>query len=316
MRCKYQVYLNKRIKQEFAESISKSIEALNGVKAKRDTVEQGIKTEVSTRFQQDVLPSQIFDFIGMEDKITSKKKLKEEVFQSLEKFDASSRSVDVFNKELRTQLELHKAQTLKDAALQQKTAFLVDKMAENNVGYDQETHSLLFMRDATLGDLELANEHLYEMLTSTQKSPYSLLDSSDLAPFFTKSLKSDNFDGLAHLINYVEQNDISIHEWDITRFRSALNFYLNHSFDISKLLTFVRYYVAFGDSCLRNGSGVTDKDRFDEVFGELEQLVDVNALFTYLVERVGSKSFVDPLTKEDPMMNLVAFFSKPEIKGI
>lgn len=222
----------------------------------------------------------------------------------------------MFNKELRTQLSLHKSKTNLDAALKEKTGFLVRKMAENNVAYDQETHSLLFMRDSILGDLELANEHLYKMLTSTQKSPYSLLSAADLTPFYTKSLKTDNFDGLAHLINYVEQNDISIHEWDITRFRSALNFYLNHSFDISKLLTFVRYYVAFGDSCLRNGSGVTDKDRFDEVFGELEQLVDVNALFTYLVDRVGSKSFVDPLTKEDPMMNLVAFFTKPEIKGI
>jgi len=78
----------------------------------------------------------------------------------------------------------------------------------------------------------------------------------------------------------------------------------------------VRYYVAFGESCLKNGSGVTDKDRFDEVFGDLEQLVDINALFTYLVDRVGCKQFVDPLTKEDPMLNLVSFFSKPEIKAI
>lgn len=252
----------------------------------------------------------------MEDKISSKKKLKEEVFKSLEKFDGSSRSVDVFNRELRTQIELHKSNTLKDADLKKKTSFLVGKMAENGVVHDQETHSLLFMRDSILGDLEHANEHLYKMLTATQKSPYSLLDASDLTAFYSKSLKTDNFDGLAHLINYVEQNNISIHEWDITRFRSAVNFYLNHSFDISKLLTFVRYYVAFGDSCLRNGSGVTDKDRFDEVFGELEQLVDINALFTYLVDRVGSKSFIDPLTKEDPMMNLIAFFSKPEIKSI
>lgn len=143
-------------------------------------------------------------------------------------------------------------------------------MRKNGVAYDQETHSLLFMRDAILGELDQANEHLLKMLTSNNRSPFALLEASDLNIFYTKSLKNDNFDGLGHLINYIEQNDIQINEWDITRFRSAVNFYLNHSFDVSKLLTFVRYYVAFGDSCLKNGSGLTDKDRFDEVFGELE----------------------------------------------
>lgn len=50
LRCKYQVYVNRRMKQEFAESISKSIEALNGLKAKRDTVESNIKSDLNSRF--------------------------------------------------------------------------------------------------------------------------------------------------------------------------------------------------------------------------------------------------------------------------
>jgi len=121
----------------------------------------------------------------MEDKISSKKKLKEEVFRSLETFDASSKSVDVFNRELRTQIELRKSGTLIDDSLKKKTAFLEEKMTTNGVAYDQETHSLLFMRDSIVGDLEHANEHLYRMLTSSQKSPYSLLDASDLTDFYS-----------------------------------------------------------------------------------------------------------------------------------
>jgi hypothetical protein len=45
------------------------------------------------------------------------------------------------------------------------------------------------------------------------------------------------------------------------------------------------------------------------VFGELETLVDMNALFGYLVEKVGTKTFVDPVTREDPLNNLIEFFA-------
>ena len=46
--------------------------------------------------------------------------------------------------------------------------------------------------------------------------------------------------------------------------------------------------MRFADSKLQSSS------EFHDVFGELEALVDMNALFGYLVEKVGSKTFIDP----------------------
>jgi hypothetical protein len=36
-------------------------------------------------------------------------------------------------------------------------------------------------------------------------------------------------------------------------------------------------------------------------------------LFTYLVGKVGSKTFIDPLTKEEPILNLMKFFVQKEV---
>ena len=44
----------------------------------------------------------------------------------------------------------------------------------------------------------------------------------------------------------------------MSKFRSALDFYLNHSFDLNKILTFTRFYVASARSAL-NKIEVTDK---------------------------------------------------------
>ena len=76
------------------------------------------------------------------------------------------------------------------------------------------------------------------------------LKGSDLKNFFEASLRKDNFDGLAHLASYVERNHVSTKDWDIGKFRSALDFYLNHTFDLNKVLTFSRFYVQHANSRL------------------------------------------------------------------
>lgn len=65
--------------------------------------------------------------------------------------------------------------------------------------------------------------------------------------------------------------------------------------------------MRFADSKLQSSS------EFHDVFGELEALVDMNALFGYLVEKVGSKTFIDPQTKDDPIQNLMEFFAQKEV---
>lgn len=116
----------------------------------------------------------------------------------------------------------------------------------------------------------------------------SAINTDSLHKFFNESLEKDNFDGLGHLINYLETRNIDITEWDLSKFRSSLDFYLNHSFDVNKIFTFLRFYVRSASSNLNKNTS------FESVFGPLESVVDMPKLFKYLVHMVGNKTFVDP----------------------
>ena len=159
-------------------------------------------------------------------------------------------------------------------------------------------------------DLDQATINLKKLVDSRVVYSHSPVKVSDLNQFFEKSLAKDNFDGLAHLASYIERYQVDISKWEVSRFRSAIDFYLNHSFDINKILTFSRYYMMFAKSKLQSSG------EFQDVFGDLEALVDMNALFGYLVEKVGTKTFIDPQTKEDPIQNLMEFFAQKEIQDI
>ena len=52
------------------------------------------------------------------------------------------------------------------------------------------------------------------------------------------------------------------------------------------------------------------------MFGDLEGLVDINELFNHLVEKVGTKTFIDPKTKQDPIQNLINLFAQPDVQSI
>lgn len=151
----------------------------------------------------------------------------------------------------------------------------------------------------------------------------SMIAVSRLEEFFNESLSRDNFDGLAHLVSYLETNNIDISGWNLQRFRSALNFYLNHQFNMNKILTFVRFYVHHAKGAIdkENTSQSVQSDQellqqFDRVFGNLENLVDMNEVFSHLVEKVGSRKFIDPVTKEDPLVNLIDFYSRPDVQQL
>ena len=128
------------------------------------------------------------------------------------------------------------------------------------------------------------------------------------------------------MINYLETNSVDISQWDMTRFRSALDFYLNHSFNLNNVLTFSRYYVQHARSGLAqaHGRGVNFQDADaaslstiqQEVFGQLEGVVDIGALFNELVVRTGSQTFLDPISKKDPLADLVEFFSRDDVAAL
>ena len=126
-------------------------------------------------------------------------------------------------------------------------------MKKNGVRPDAQTSALLFSKNLHFNNIYQANLNLAEVLNSPHQY-FSLIKVNDLKTFFEQSLNRDNFDGLGHLANYIERNHIDISRWEIGRFRSALDFYLNHTFDINKILTFTRFYIHYANCALNRGN--------------------------------------------------------------
>jgi hypothetical protein len=233
-----------------------------------------------------------------------------EVAASITKFDPKSKCVDNFNDELRVLV----SQQRHGQDKQSEMNFVLKQMKQNGVKPNDVTNALLFSRAVHGGDIKDGNILL--------KKGVAALDQSDLQAFFDKSVRNDNFDGLGHLINYVEANSISTAGWDINKFRPALEFYLNHSFDLQKLLTFTRFYAhslncALASHNITADSSVSEKQAvFEATFGKVESLVDMNALFEHLVAKVGNRTLVDPVSRQDPMMALIEFFTQPSVMEV
>ena len=68
------------------------------------------------------------------------------------------------------------------------------------------------------------------------------MDPRYLHKFFEQSLKHDNLDGVAHLVNYSERYGVDLSGFPVNNFRSAIDFYLNKKFDLSKVMTFLKFY--------------------------------------------------------------------------
>jgi hypothetical protein len=87
-----------------------------------------------------------------------------------------------------------------------------------------------------------------------------------LEKFFKVSLKSDNFSGLGHLINYIEKFRVDIGSWNMERFKPALDFYLNSSFNMSNIMIFTKFYTNHHQSRLAkaNASRQAKKQSKDE----------------------------------------------------
>lgn len=202
-------------------------------------------------------------------------------------------------------------------------------MTKNGVRPDGESHALLFEKNVADDQLTLANQNLRSLLADGDlTAPSHPIPADSLRQFFDSSLSQDNYDGLAFLINYVEQSGVDISEWDMLRFRSGLDFYLNHTFNISKVLTFTRFYAHHVRCALQSESMVANLQNLEtlsepnlallhrEVFGQVEDLVDMQSLFGHLVDRIGRKALIDPLSQVDPIVNLIDLFARHDVKKI
>jgi len=158
------------------------------------------------------------------------------------------------------------------------------------------------------------------------ESPFSLIDSSFLNKFYQQSLQTDNFNGLGHLLTYVEKYGVDIGEWNLSKFKGALDFHLNQRFNLNNVLIFTKYYTCFHQCRLRNElrqlsqplSELSESDKFAlnaRVFNN-QSLVDMRSLFGYLVKNLGTRQAIDPVTKEDALWRVLDFFTKSGVADI
>ena len=157
---------------------------------------------------------------------------------------------------------------------------------------------------------EMANTQLKHLSNENK----NLIDKRYLHNYFEACMDSDNLDGLAYLTHYCEKHNVDVGSWDFERVRPALNHYLNGDFNASKVLAIVKFYTHYHQCRLQKTDiGETDQDRHvaqQRIFGTSEDVVDMKALFHFMVKSLGSQALVDPLSKEDALWPLIDFFTK------
>jgi hypothetical protein len=165
--------------------------------------------------------------------------------------------------------------------------------------------------------MDLANSML-KNLNQDGVGPQPILPEY-LEQFFERCIARDNFDGIAHLTNYCNQNEVEIGEWNLSKFRSAINYYMNVNFNLSKVMIFTKFYTSFYKAraaSILNSVSEADLDgkamakATHAIFTRHDNLVDMKALFNYLVDFTGSEKMIDPLTKEDALWSIVDTFTR------
>ena len=66
-----------------------------------------------------------------------------------------------------------------------------------------------------------------QILSESKQNQFSVVDPQFLNQFYAQSLKSNNFNGLGHLMTYLEKYGIDISAWNINSFKGPLEFNLN-----------------------------------------------------------------------------------------
>jgi hypothetical protein len=147
-----------------------------------------------------------------------------------------------------------------------------------------------------------------------------------LRDFYGQSLKANNFNGLGHLMTYLEKYVIDISNWNISSFKRPLEFNLNEQVNLGNVLVFTKYYTYYHNCRLSNEVKTLDKQISE--MSESEKfalnrrvfnapgLVDMRSLFGYLVANLGTKQAIDPVSKEDALWRVIDFYTKAGIREI
>ena len=292
------MFINEQTKTQLAVKILNAREMLSTVQAKYNQLLRSAG-DFTAQFTGDVPNSKHFDFMQFEVSLRDPVSKAKAIANRLEKFNPNDTNVENYNEELRLQLNLLEASNAEKKNMSQ-VGYVVQQMRKNGVQPDSDTFALLFGIALEAKNIEEANIYLKKMQAGFGTSPIA---KSRLERFFNESVARDNFDGLAYLAAYLESNNVNIEDWNMQRFRSALSFYLNHQFNLNKILTFLRFYTHQAKSVIEGlnvDAAQSEQEAlqaFEKVFGNLDSLVDMNALFSHLVEVVGQKTFIDPVTK-------------------
>ena len=115
------------------------------------------------------------------------------------------------------------------------------------------------------------------------------------------------------MLTYLEHYNLDISDWNLSKFKTPLDFNLNVKPNLNNVLIFTKYYTWY-HQCRMNRVAVSlenDADKFNAnafVFNA-PGLVDMRALFGYLVKVLGKKQAIDPVSKEDALWRIVEFFN-------
>lgn len=188
-------------------------------------------------------------------------------------------------------------------------------MRSKNLKKSVDFNSRLFEYAVLSNNLKLANSVIRDL--SKEVSGSCPIDPQFLQRFYENSLKKDNFDGVAYLTNYCENHSVDVTQWNLSSFHSALDYYLNVNFNISKLMIFTKFYTLFYTQSAR--TVLQGENRLSEqssakaaeaIFGRHDGLVDMNRLFSFIVDHTGREKLIDPITKEDAVWKLIDFFTQ------
>ena len=256
LRAKYQMYMNEQIKHQLAGKIMSAQENMEQLKERQNYLKEEANVK-SKKYQSDVTPNKYFDLIQMEKRISQKVDAAAAIAKRINKFDPTSRNISNYNEELQMQHQTLKSEAEKtDKTLNlEQVKFITSQMKINNVKPDVETHAHMFNIALEAGNIQEANLYLKKVYEHSKVNAFSPITTDQLNSFYNKSIARDNFEGLAYLINYLETQNISIASWDIGKFRSSIDFYLNHSFDLNKIFTFTRFYTHFANCKLESLQG-------------------------------------------------------------
>ena len=187
---------------------------------------------------------------------------------------------------------LLKTKSERDSILKQ-FEFVFDVVKEKRIELTPKIRGHMFEYLVLRNDFELANSQL-KFLTNDMTEKHSPIDKRFLSIYLKNCLSNDKIDGIAYIVNFSRRYNVDCSKMPIHKFHSMLDFYLNHSFDMSKVMVFCKFYRKFYDDKMASvllSKNKKNKHSYiylrNKIFGDNEDLVDMRALSKFLVTKTG-----------------------------